>query len=70
MPGREARSTRSPGGRHEGLADGTCGLLLAGQTDADAEITRRLDEVYADQDSTPDPWITAANDALWREVEW
>ena len=45
-------------------------LLLAGQADADAEITRRLDEVYADQDSTPDPLITAANAALWREVEW
>ena len=45
-------------------------LLLAGEAAADAEITRRLDEVYADQDSTTGPWLDAANAALWREVEW
>lgn len=44
-------------------------LLLAGQVEADAEITRRLDEVYADQDSTPDPWIAAAQAEALRE-EW
>lgn len=44
-------------------------LLLAAQADADAEITRRLDEVYAEQDSSLDPFIAAANAELWRE-EW
>lgn len=43
-------------------------LLLASQ-DVDAEITRRLDEVYAEHDSSLDPFLAAANAALWRE-EW
>jgi hypothetical protein len=43
--------------------------LLAGQVDADAEITRRLDDVYADHDSTPDPWIAAAQAEALRE-QW
>lgn len=44
-------------------------LLLASQVDADAEITRRLDEVYADHHSSLDPFLTVANAAIWRE-EW
>ena len=44
-------------------------LLLANQADADAEITRRLDEVYAEQDSTLDPFIAAAQAEALRE-EW
>lgn len=44
-------------------------MLVASQVDADAEITRRLDEVYAEHDSTLDPFLAAANAEMWRE-EW
>lgn len=43
-------------------------LLLA--HDDDARITAQLNEVYADHDSSPDPFVEAAGRALFESEEW